>query len=262
MDLVSYNDKHNEANQEDNRDGHSHNLSWNCGAEGETDDPEVIALRDRQRRNLMATLLLSQGTPMILMGDEMGRTQGGNNNAYCQDNEINWMDWTPDARSAAFETFVRGLIAIRKDRDLMLADRFLHAGPDPRGSRYARWLKRRGRRDGRTATGTGTNEMRCIGLLLHEAGDALLLLMNAGHEDCLPPARRPGPRWRRLVDTAEGYSDPGPTRLLGRAGRPARARAPPARDAVPCLTACPTGAPSAWPTGACASASGHPTAGG
>jgi isoamylase len=99
MDLVSYNDKHNEANQEDNRDGHSHNLSWNCGAEGETDDAEVIALRDRQRRNLMATLLLSQGTPMILMGDERGRSQGGNNNAYCQDNEINWMDWTETPRA-------------------------------------------------------------------------------------------------------------------------------------------------------------------
>jgi isoamylase len=105
MDLVSYNDKHNEANQEGNRDGHSHNLSWNCGAEGETDDEEIIALRDRQRRNFMATLLLSQGTPMILMGDELGRSQGGNNNAYCQDNEINWMDWTGTPRASG----VRGL---------------------------------------------------------------------------------------------------------------------------------------------------------
>ena len=93
-DLVSYNDKHNEANGEDNRDGESHNRSWNCGVEGQTDDAGVVALRARQRRNLITTLLLSQGVPMILGGDELGRTQGGNNNAYCQDNELSWFDWT------------------------------------------------------------------------------------------------------------------------------------------------------------------------
>ena len=92
-DLVSYNDKHNEANGEDNRDGHSDNHSWNYGVEGPTDDPEINALRERQKRNMLATLLLSQGTPMMLAGDEFGRTQGGNNNAYCQDNEIAWIDW-------------------------------------------------------------------------------------------------------------------------------------------------------------------------
>ena len=93
-DLVSYNDKHNEANGEDNRDGESHNRSWNCGVEGPTDDPEIRALRRRQQRNFLATLFLSQGVPMLLGGDEMGRTQGGNNNAYCQDNEISWFDWS------------------------------------------------------------------------------------------------------------------------------------------------------------------------
>ena len=92
-DLVSYNEKHNEANGEDNRDGESHNRSWNCGVEGPTDDPEVLELRARQQRNFLATLLLSQGVPMLLGGDEIGRTQGGNNNAYCQDNEISWFDW-------------------------------------------------------------------------------------------------------------------------------------------------------------------------
>ena len=92
-DLVSYNEKHNEANGEDNRDGESHNRSWNCGVEGPTDDPEILALRARQMRNIMATLLLSQGTPMIAHGDEIGRTQQGNNNVYCQDNELSWMDW-------------------------------------------------------------------------------------------------------------------------------------------------------------------------
>jgi isoamylase len=224
MDLVSYNDKHNEANQEDNRDGHSHNLSWNCGAEGETDNAEVIALRDRQRRNLMATLLLSQGTPMILMGDERGRSQGGNNNVYCQDNEINWMDWTETPRAADFDAFVRGLIAIRKDRDLMLADRFLHAGPDPRGRRYARWLRAAG---GEMEPGDWEDaDLRCLGLLLHEAGDALLLLMNAGHEGCvfhLPGGA--GREWRRLVDTAEGYAAPVPGAVFTgeRVDLPARA---------------------------------------
>ena len=93
-DLVSYNEKHNEANGEDNHDGESHNRSWNHGAEGETDDPEIRSLRRRQQRNFLATLFLSQGVPMLLGGDEMGRTQGGNNNGYAQDNEISWIDWS------------------------------------------------------------------------------------------------------------------------------------------------------------------------
>ena len=93
QDLVSYNSKHNEANGEDNRDGHDANFSWNCGVEGPSDDPAIVALRDRQKRNLLATLLLSLGVPMLLAGDEFGRTQQGNNNAYCQDNEISWLDW-------------------------------------------------------------------------------------------------------------------------------------------------------------------------
>ena len=92
-DLTAYNEKHNEANGEDNNDGEADNRSWNCGEEGDTDDPEVLELRDRQRRNLLGTLLLSAGVPMILGGDEIGRTQRGNNNAYCQDNELSWYDW-------------------------------------------------------------------------------------------------------------------------------------------------------------------------
>ena len=95
-DLVSYNEKHNEANGEDNRDGTDDNRSWNCGVEGETDDPQILALRARQQRNLLATLLLSQGVPMLLGGDEFGRTQHGNNNAWCQDNELSWYDWEHD----------------------------------------------------------------------------------------------------------------------------------------------------------------------
>ena len=99
-DLVSYNDKHNEANSEDNRDGTDENNSWNCGAEGPTDDRDIRRLREQQRRNMLATLLLSQGVPMMLAGDEFGRTQGGNNNAYCQDNEISWLDWAIGGRPA------------------------------------------------------------------------------------------------------------------------------------------------------------------
>ena len=111
-DLTAYNDKHNDANGEDNADGESHNRSWNCGAEGPTDDAEVCRLRERQRRNLLGTLLLSAGVPMILGGDEMGRSQGGNNNAYCQDNEVSWYDW--DALDEDLLSFTRTAIALRK----------------------------------------------------------------------------------------------------------------------------------------------------
>src|SRR5688500_1125530 len=112
-DLVSYNDKHNEANGEDNRDGESHNRSWNCGAEGPTDNPDILRLRQRQMRNFFATLLLSQGVPMICGGDEIGRTQNGNNNAYCQDNEISWYNWDISSEEQALFTFTSGLIMLR-----------------------------------------------------------------------------------------------------------------------------------------------------
>ena len=108
-DLVSYNDKHNEANGEENRDGHSDNYSWNHGVEGPTDDPEIVELRERQKRNFLGTLLFSQGTPMILAADEFGRTQRGNNNAYCQDNEISWVDWRRDDRADALIDFTKRL---------------------------------------------------------------------------------------------------------------------------------------------------------
>jgi len=113
-DLVSYNDKHNEANGEDNRDGESHNRSWNCGVEGETDDPKVLRLRNRQRRNFLVTLMLSQGVPMLVSGDELGRTQKGNNNLYCQDNEISWLDWDLQEENANLLDFTRQLIYFRR----------------------------------------------------------------------------------------------------------------------------------------------------
>jgi glycogen operon protein len=123
-DLVSYNEKHNQANAEGNRDGTDDNRSWNCGVEGPTDDPEVIALRERQKRNLLASVLLSAGMPMLLGGDELSRTQGGNNNAYCQDNEISWLDWNLDERKAALIEFTRGIIALRRDHPVFRRRRF------------------------------------------------------------------------------------------------------------------------------------------
>ncbi|WP_304617090.1 glycogen debranching protein GlgX [Paracoccus sp. (in: a-proteobacteria)] len=127
MDTVSYNDKHNEANGEGNRDGHNHNLSDNMGAEGPTDDPAILARRDRRRRNLIATLMLSQGTPMLLAGDELGNSQGGNNNAYAQDNPTGWVNW--DGADPDFLAFVRRVIAFRAAHPILRQKRFLHSQP-------------------------------------------------------------------------------------------------------------------------------------
>lgn len=126
-DLVSYNEKHNEANGEDNRDGESHNRSWNCGVEGDTDDEDVLRLRAQQRRNFLTTLLLSQGTPMISHGDELGRTQHGNNNVYCQDNEISWIDW--ENADEDLQAFTRRLIELRQNHPVFRRRRFLAGGP-------------------------------------------------------------------------------------------------------------------------------------
>ena len=124
-DLVSYDDKHNEANREGNRDGTNDNLGWNCGAEGDTDQPEVLALRRQQVRNFMAILFLSQGIPMILAGDEVLRSQAGNNNVWCQDNELGWFDWTLVERNADMLRFVRGLIALRRRHPSLQRRHFL-----------------------------------------------------------------------------------------------------------------------------------------
>ena len=132
-DLVSYNEKHNEANGENNRDGHDHNLSWNHGVEGPTKDPKIIAAREQTKRNLMATLLLSQGVPMLAHGDEIGRTQRGNNNVYAQDNEISWVDWNLDKRKRAFLEFTRNLIAVRDAHPSLGRPRFFQ-GRRIRGS--------------------------------------------------------------------------------------------------------------------------------
>jgi isoamylase len=126
-DLVSYNDKHNEANGEENRDGESHNRSWNCGVEGPTDDPEVNGLRNRQKRNFLSTLFLSQGIPMLLGGDELGRSQGGNNNGYCQDNDLSWFDW--ESADKELLEYTRRLIQLRKEHPVFRRRRWFQGRP-------------------------------------------------------------------------------------------------------------------------------------
>ena len=141
-DLVSYNEKHNEANGEDNRDGESHNRSWNCGVEGPTDDPEILVLRARQMRNIMATLMVSQGTPMIAHGDEIGRSQRGNNNAYCQDSELAWMDWSLVDKNSDLLEFTRKVTALRKNHPVFRRRRFFDGEPIRTGDevRDIAWL--------------------------------------------------------------------------------------------------------------------------
>ncbi|MDQ0316483.1 glycogen debranching protein GlgX [Amorphus orientalis] len=205
-DVVSYNDKHNEANREDNQDGHSHNLSYNWGAEGPTDDPEILQWRDRARRNMAATVLLSQGTPMMLMGDEIGRTQSGNNNAYCQDTEMNWLGWNvEDPRQLDFKAFVRTVIAIRRSRTLLAQDRFLHEDPDPRTGAWARWS----RPDGGAMEPENWEDQhsRSIALHLSNATESLLLILNAHHEPLTFALPEPmGRGWGTLIDTASGHA--------------------------------------------------------
>ena len=140
-DLVSYNDRHNEPNGEDNRDGHSDNRSWNHSVKGPTDDPEIIELRARQKRNVLATLLLSQGTPMLLAGDEFGRSQQGNNNGYCQDNQVSSVDWDHDEGAQALTRFVRRLTHLRNLYPVLRQSRFVTgAGNEQLEIRDCTWL--------------------------------------------------------------------------------------------------------------------------
>jgi isoamylase len=212
-DLVSYNDKHNDANGEENRDGHNDNRSWNCGAEGPTNEPEVRALRERQKRNLLATLLLAQGTPMLLGGDEFGRTQGGNNNAYCQDNEISWVDWRHDADALALTAFTRRLIALRQHYPILRRGRFLTgAFNEGLGVSDVTWISARGAE--MTEEDWLSPATQCFGMLLdgraqatgirRPAGDATLLwALNAHHAGVAftLPEVAGGRAWSLLFDT-------------------------------------------------------------
>lgn len=222
-DLVSYNDKHNEANQEGNADGSDHNLSWNCGVEGETDDPEIRRLRARQGRNFLATLLLSQGVPMLLAGDEIGRSQRGNNNAYCQDNEISWLDWDLDDEKRALLAFVRRLVALRRAHPIFHRRHFFEGRPirgggvkdivwlDPKGNEMTDedWLKHHARSLGVYLAGDGLGMIDDHGEPIVD--DDFLLLFNAHHEEVLftIPPLADGTDWELLLDTFEDDPDHG-----------------------------------------------------
>ena len=231
-DLVSYNEKHNETNKEDNRDGSDNNSSWNCGAEGPTDDPEIGGLRRRQMRNFLATLLLSQGVPMLLGGDEFGRSQGGNSNAYCQDNEISWLDWEGMGdEGKALLTFARKLIRLRRAHIVFHRHRFFlgHATPGTEVKDIV-WLRPDGaemsERDWRNAQAKAL-AMRLSGEpgLMHlsergeqEPDDTFLILLNASHDDVMfrIPADPAAASWEVVMDTAvETEKEPAQTHAAG-----------------------------------------------
>lgn len=222
-DLVSYNEKHNMANGEDNRDGESHNRSWNCGVEGPTDDPEILQLRSQQRRNFLTTLLLSQGTPMLAHGDEMARTQNGNNNVYCQDNELAWINWEQAEEHADLVSFTRRLLRIRANHPVFRRRRFLAGGPlgtDVRDRDIA-WLVPNGtlmtQDDWDFAFGKSLQvffngdaiaEPDIRGQKIHD--DSFILMFNAHYEPIeftLPPDHF-GMKWKLLVDTTEAIGYP------------------------------------------------------
>ena len=203
-DLVSYNHRRNAANQEHGVDGHSHNLSWNCGAEGESGDAAIQSLRLRQMKNLLATLLLSQGVPMLQAGDEFARTQGGNNNAYCQDNEISWIDWSCAEQHASLLQFVQRLTRIRREYPVFRRETFLKGGTRRAGSKDVSWLSVRG---GEMSEGdwqqTGLRVMGIQFFVPHGRTPQVLLLVNGGFESAefpLPASAENG--WRVLFDTA------------------------------------------------------------
>jgi isoamylase len=215
-DLVSYNDKHNTTNGENNQDGTNDNDSWNCGVEGPTNDPAILELRERQKRNFLTLLFLSQGVPMLCGGDEIGRTQKGNNNAYCQDNEISWFDWNLDHAQSNLLAFVRHLIAFRKKHPVLRRRRFFQ-GRHIRGSEVKdlSWF----RPDGKEMTDEDWDAGYAKSLALRLAGDAiaerdqkgrpiiddtLLILLNAHHTPLAftLPAHRRGIRWHSILDTS------------------------------------------------------------
>ena len=217
-DLVSYEERHNEANGEDNQDGESHNRSFHCGAEGETGDPAVLTCRGRQRRNFLTTLLLSQGVPMLLSGDELGRSQGGNNNAYCQDNEIAWLDW--DEIDQELLEFTRLTVRLRRDHPVFRRRRWFE-GSSPLGRAGEgidiAWF----RPDGRQMTDADwdTSFARVIGVLLNGSAiptldprgdnvvdDDFYVAFNADPEpiDLVLPDGDDRP-WLVVIDTSDGF---------------------------------------------------------
>jgi glycogen operon protein len=236
-DLVSYEDKHNEANLEDNRDGTDDNRSWNCGVEGPSDDAAVLELRARQQRNFLATLFLSLGTPMLLGGDELGRTQHGNNNGWCQDSELSWYDWSLTPEDDELHTFTRRLIRLRREHPVLRRDRFL-VGRELMGSGLPDvwWFRVDGRRmtrrdweSGEAVLGVFLNgaEIPTPGPMGEEiADDSFLLLFNAHPEDrtfMLPP-RRFGARWALELSTQSPSEEAGSRQFGARTEVPVQSR--------------------------------------
>jgi glycogen operon protein len=222
-DWASYNDKHNEANGEGNKDGNSSNHSWNCGVEGPTDNKDILALREKQKRNMLATLLLSQGTPMLLGGDEFGRTQQGNNNAYCQDNDISWFDWNLGESAQKLLTFVKRVIQLRRDYPILRRSRFLTGAHDAElDIRDVSWINPGGSEMRETDWNNGW--AMCFGMILdgrcrktaikrYGEDDSVLVVMNSfeGEVDFKLPHTSAGPRWTRLLDTSEPEDASGAT---------------------------------------------------
>ncbi|MFZ0501749.1 MAG: glycogen debranching protein GlgX [Steroidobacteraceae bacterium] len=212
-DLVTYNDKHNEANGENNKDGSSDNRSWNCGVEGPSGDPAVNALRDRQIRNMLCTLLLSQGTPMILAGDEFGRTQKGNNNAYCQNNDISWLHWELDEKGESLRRFVRKLTALRRKYPILRRNRFLTGAYDEELEvKDLTWINASGKE--MRAEDWGDTRVHCFGMLMdgrarptglrQRGAEATMLLVLNSHHDLVAftlPAVAGGGVWTLVLDT-------------------------------------------------------------
>jgi glycogen operon protein len=215
LDLVSYNEKHNEANGEGGRDGDSNNRSWNCGVEGPTDDPEVLALRARQQRNMLATLLVSQGVPMISHGDEVGRTQGGNNNVYCQDNETSWIDWSNIDKDLLEFTAV--LTRLRAEHPVFHRRRFFTGQTASNGLPDIAWLSAEGTPMDQQDWSHPVVQPLAVflnGKAITEPGlrgediedDSFLLLLNPGHEDAMMVVSDPayGESWELVFDTGPG----------------------------------------------------------
>jgi glycogen operon protein len=212
-DLVTYDEKHNDANGEDNRDGSSDNRSWNCGVEGPTDDSQINALRERQIRNMLATLLLSQGTPMLLAGDEFGRTQRGNNNAYCQDDEISWLDWQPTDRGNSLLGFVKKLCALRHQYPVLRRNLFLTGNVDDElGVKDVTWINASGAE--MQSSDWADAGMKCFGMLIdgrarptgvRQRGTeaAMLIVLNAYHDlvEFRLPHVEGGTHWALELDT-------------------------------------------------------------
>lgn len=217
QDLVSYEHKRNEANGEGNADGESHNLSWNSGVEGPSDDPRVVALRERQKRNVLATLLLSQGVPMIRGGDELSHTQLGNNNAYCQDGPISWLDWNLDPRREEFLEFVRAVVRLRLENRALRRRRFLHGERVQGGDiKDITWFDPSGQE--MTEEQWRAGSVRCLGVRVAYEADEYepdpeppntLMLLFSAHARAIAfhlPAQPAGEHWERCLDTSEAVT--------------------------------------------------------